>query len=82
LGRFKKPVNTIELRDMRPGDRARIVAVSGTQDRLHELGMVPGTEIEFVRIAPFGDPVEILVRGTRLCLRRSDMAGIQVERIP
>lgn len=75
-------MNTIELRDMNPGDRARIVAVDGTQARLHELGIVPGTEIEFVRIAPFGDPVEIRVRGTRLCLRRTDMTGIRVERIP
>ena len=46
--------------------------------RLLELGMTPGTSIELVRRAPFGDPIEILLRGTRLCMRRADAAAFGV----
>lgn len=46
--------------------------------RLLELGMTPGTPVEVVRRAPFGDPIEILLRGTRLCLRRADAAAFGV----
>jgi Fe2+ transport system protein FeoA len=46
--------------------------VDGTTIRLMEMGLVPGTEITVTRHAPLGDPIELTVRGTRLCLRRSD----------
>lgn len=49
--------------------------------RLLELGLTPGADVEVVRRAPFGDPIEIALRGTRLCLRRADAAafGVVVE---
>jgi Fe2+ transport system protein FeoA len=31
---------------------------------------VPGTEVQLVRRAPLGDPIEIELRGYRVCLRR------------
>jgi ferrous iron transport protein A len=46
--------------------------------RLVELGMTPGTAVEVVRRAPFGEPIEIALRGTRLCLRRADAAAFGV----
>lgn len=46
--------------------------------RLVELGMTPGTPVAIVRRAPFGDPIEIELRGTRLCLRRADAAAFGV----
>lgn len=72
----------IELGDLKPGDHARIATVTNTIPRMHELGLVPGTDIEVIRVAPLGDPVEIFVRDTRLCLRRTDMKGILVVRVP
>ena len=41
--------------------------------RLRELGFVPGTPLEVVRRSPFGDPVEVELRGYRICLRRSEL---------
>jgi hypothetical protein len=46
------------------------------------MGVVPGAEIEVVRIAPLGDPVEYRVRGYRLSLRRSEAAHVVVEQLP
>lgn len=46
-----------------------------------ELGLTPGTEFTVTKIAPFGDPVEIDVRGTRLCLRRDETKDITIEKV-
>ncbi len=46
--------------------------------RLRELGLVPGTKIRLVRRAPFGDPIEVAVRGSRLAMRRSEARHIKI----
>jgi ferrous iron transport protein A len=46
--------------------------------RLRELGLVPGTKVRLVRRAPFGDPIEVAVRGSRLAMRRSEARYIKV----
>jgi len=40
--------------------------------RLREMGVLPGVAITLVRTAPFGDPLEIRVRGYNLTLRKSE----------
>lgn len=47
--------------------------------KLLAMGLTPGCEVEVVRLAPLGDPVEIALRGFRLCLRRAEAAGVGVE---
>jgi Fe2+ transport system protein FeoA len=47
--------------------------------RLMELGLVPGTRIELLRVAPLGDPVEFLVRGCSLSIRRAEAAHVAVR---
>lgn len=46
--------------------------------RLMELGLVPGTRVEVVGIAPLGDPMELLVRGGSLSIRRAEAEGVAV----
>jgi ferrous iron transport protein A len=46
--------------------------------RLEDLGFVPGTQVEVLRAAPLGDPIELELRGYRLCLRRVDLARLCV----
>lgn len=61
--------------------RARLAAPAATTPvivRLVELGMTPGTPVTVVRRAPLGEPMEIELRGTRLCLRRADAAAFGV----
>lgn len=48
------------------------------QARLLEMGLTTGAEIEVIRFAPLGDPIEIEVRGYRLSLRKREARGIRV----
>ncbi len=50
--------------------------------RLLDLGFVPGTEVRALRRAPLGDPTLYELRGTQLCLRRSEAERIQVRALP
>jgi ferrous iron transport protein A len=47
--------------------------------RLREMGVLPGVAITLVRTAPFGDPLEIQVRGYNLTLRKSEAEQVMVE---
>jgi len=72
----------ISLADLEPGAGARVSAVDAGSPigrRLLDLGFVPGTEVRVVRRAPLGDPIEYELRGTRLCLRRTEARRIRVE---
>lgn len=44
-----------------------------------DMGVVAGTPVEIVRVAPLGDPVELKVKGFHLSLRRSEAGDIWVE---
>jgi ferrous iron transport protein A len=46
--------------------------------RLADLGFVPGTELSIVRRAPLGDPLELELRGYRLCLRARQVEALRV----
>ena len=47
--------------------------------RLMELGLVPGTRVEVVGTAPLGDPLELLVRGCSLSIRRGEALCVTVS---
>lgn len=73
----------MKLAELRKGETAEITRVPGDEAgirRLREMGVLPGTKIEMVRVAPLGDPVEFKVRGCRLSLRRAQVAGIHVRK--
>lgn len=50
------------------------------QQRLLEMGVLPGVEVKVVRFAPLGDPMEIKVMGYSLSLRKAEAAHVTVER--
>jgi len=50
----------------------------GFRRRLMEMGLVPGTEVRVINVAPLGDPLEIEARAARLSIRRAEAAQIQV----
>ncbi|AMA74339.1 FeoA family protein [Aneurinibacillus thermoaerophilus] len=72
----------IPLAELLPGDKAKVVALSGeglVRRRLLDLGIVPQTVVEAVRRSPIGDPVAYRVRGTLIGLRKEDAMKIMVE---
>ena len=76
------PPTSVPLSDLPVGGRAFVVAVAGSPElaaRLTALGFLPRTEVRCRRRAPLGDPRVYELRGTQLCLRRSEARNIQVE---
>ncbi len=72
----------LSLDQLRVGQRARILTVEGTDSlvqRLLEMGLLDGEELEVVGVAPLGDPIEIQLRDYRLSLRRSEAGRIRIE---
>jgi ferrous iron transport protein A len=49
--------------------------------RLMELGLVPGTRVQVMGVAPLGDPIELLVRGSSLSIRRAEAGTIEVRQL-
>ena len=47
--------------------------------RLIDMGLTPGTWVELIKMAPFGDPMEVRLRGYELSLRKEDAAQIRVR---
>lgn len=70
----------IEFTELRRGMEATIVGVrcDHCAERLMEMGMTIGTSFRVVKVAPLNDPVEIDVRGYRLCLRRREAECFEI----
>lgn len=47
--------------------------------RLREMGLLAGTRVTLVRVAPMGDPIELKVRGYHLTIRKSEADQVLVE---
>jgi len=79
---LEHPMTKTVLRDLRPGQKGRVLKVSArgeTGKRLIEMGINAGALVEVVRIAPFGDPIDVKVKGYHLSLRKDEAAGIEIE---
>jgi len=72
----------MNLAQTRIGQIVTVAHVAGEgsfRRRLMELGLVPGTRIEVIGVAPLGDPLELLVRGSSLSIRRAEAEGVSVS---
>ncbi|MFT6161952.1 MAG: Fe2+ transport system protein FeoA [Myxococcota bacterium] len=69
------------LDDLPVSESAMVTAIGGSRAlrlRLMEMGLVRGTRIDKLRVAPLGDPVELRVRSGRLSVRRHEARAIEV----
>jgi Fe2+ transport system protein FeoA len=72
----------VTLDQLQRGQAGRLLHLGGrpaARRRLLELGLVRGETIVFERSAPLGDPLEYVIKGYHLSLRRRDAATITVE---
>lgn len=70
------------LNDLEIGRETVITAVNGEgalRLRLLDMGLIPGTKVKVIKIAPLGDPIEITLRGYELTIRREHAKEIDVE---
>jgi ferrous iron transport protein A len=73
----------INLSQLEPGQRAVIVTVTGkgaARRRMIDMGMTRGSQIQVIRKAPMGDPIDFKIKGYHLSLRKSDAELIMVEK--
>ena len=47
--------------------------------RLYDMGLLPGTVVQVVKLAPTGDPMALFLRGYTLTLGRAEAQKITVD---
>ncbi len=68
------------IRDLKIGQSARIDEVGGEgalRQHFLDMGVIPGAEVMLVKLAPMGDPMELMIHGYELTLRLSDAEKIK-----
>jgi ferrous iron transport protein A len=72
-------MNLAMLKPGETGTITRIGAIGPLKRRLMDMGILAGEAVTLHKIAPLGDPIEIIVKGYRLSLRKQEAEGIAVE---
>ncbi|MCX7983024.1 MAG: ferrous iron transport protein A [Syntrophales bacterium] len=70
------------LSKMKPGQSAFIISIEGrskAKRRLMDMGIMPGEIIRLVNVAPFNNPLGVMIRRSRFILRLEEADNIQVE---
>ena len=70
------------LKDVKVGKKARVIKINGegaVRRRIMDMGITKNVEIFVRKMAPFGDPMELNLRGYELTLRKEDASMIEVE---
>ena len=70
------------LRQSKIGDTVKVKKLHGegaVKRRIMDMGITKGTDVHIRKAAPFGDPIEVTVRGYELSLRKADAEMIEVE---
>lgn len=67
------------LKDFKQGEKGvveKLTVLGPLRRHLLDMGITPGTEIVFKKAAPLGDPVEIMLRGYKLAIRKTDAQAV------
>ncbi|MDE7016596.1 MAG: ferrous iron transport protein A [Lachnospiraceae bacterium] len=70
------------LRSAKPGETVKVTGIKGEgalKRRIMDMGVTKGVNIYVRKVAPFGDPVEVTVRGYELSVRKADAEMIEVD---
>lgn len=72
------------LKELKIGEKGTVVSVGGEGSlRQHflDMGIIPDTDVELVKYAPMGDPMELRLHGYELTLRLDDAEKIEIKNI-
>ncbi len=70
------------LKDVKVGSTVTVKKIAGegpVKRRIMDMGITKGVQVYVRKVAPFGDPVEVTVRGYELSIRKADAEIIEVE---
>lgn len=76
---YRAGLTLAELKPGQCGTVRRLLGPSQNHLRILEMGLIPGTHIRLTRAAAFGGPLEILIRGYQLSLRREEAALVWLD---
>lgn len=74
----------MSLDQLVPGESGIIDSVTGSgalRRRLLDMGLTPGTRVSVRKVAPFGDPIELSLRGYALTIRGEDAQIIRMRKV-
>ncbi len=69
----------MKLNELKPGQTAIVEAVGGEgalRQHFLDMGLIPGSEVTLIKLAPMGDPMEFRIHGYELTLRLADAEKI------
>jgi ferrous iron transport protein A len=69
------------LDKLKPGEAGIVVSIStigALRRRIIDMGITPGAKIIMKKKAPFGDPIEINIRGYNLIIRNSEAKEVKI----
>ena len=75
--------DAIPLSDLHPGDTAtvtQVLAKGRIRQRLLEMGFIRGATLRVEKLAPLGDPMELVIKDYHLSLRREEGQCILVSK--
>ena len=75
----------MKLSELKKGEKGEVVFVNGINNslkrRMLDMGITKGVVVSVKKVAPLGDPVDIELRGYELCLRKTDLSNIEVNKL-
>jgi ferrous iron transport protein A len=73
------------LSDMKPGDKGRICGFyagnHAYRQKLLAMGLTSNIVFTVIRCAPLGDPIQIQIRESQVCLRKTEAEILKIERV-
>ncbi len=70
------------LKEVKCGDTVTVKKLNGVgaiKRRIMDMGITKGTSVYVRKVAPLGDPIEIMVRNYELSIRKADAEMILVD---
>ena len=75
----------MKLSELKKGEKGQVVSINNLNGslkrRMLDMGITRGVIVSVKKVAPLGDPIDIELRGYELCLRKSDLSSIEVNKL-
>lgn len=75
----------VKLTDLKIGESAKILGFNSVDksylQKLLSMGLIPNTEFTLIRIAPLGDPIELRIHHSSVCIRKKEGDVLLLERV-
>jgi ferrous iron transport protein A len=75
-------MNNKTVEHLNVGESGIIAAITAPKEikrRLMDMGFTRGIQVNVVKRAPMGDPIEVSIRGYNLCIRKEQASNLQLR---